>query len=87
MSKETDEFFRRGVKYGFRAGYYSAINEMQDRLNSAQAYDKNEKRVVREAYHMKDIQFYDGENMLYGYSERRIKNEKSTSKHKTEEVK
>ena len=72
MSKETDEFFRRGVEYGFRAGYYSAIREMQDRLNSAQAYDKNEKRVVREAHHMKDISFLGG-TMAYKYSERRIK--------------
>lgn len=77
MSKETDEFFRRGVKYGFRAGYYSAIREMQDRLNSAQAYDRNEKRVVREAHHMKDIHFHDGAGMSYRYSERRIKNEKN----------
>lgn len=72
MSKETDEFFRKGVKYGFRAGYYSAIREMQDRLNSAQAYDRNEKRVIREAYHMKDIRFLGG-TMAYGYSDRRIK--------------
>ena len=72
MSKETDEFFRKGVKYGFRAGYYSAIREMQDRLNSAQAYDKNEKRVVREAYHMKDIVFKGGV-MSYKVSKRRIK--------------
>lgn len=75
MSKETDEFFRRGVKYGFRAGYYSAIREMQDRLNSAQAYDNNEKRVVREAYHMKDILFNDYGRMSYRYSKRKIKEE------------
>lgn len=72
MSKETDEFFRKGVEYGFRAGYYSAIHEMQDRLNSAQAYDKNEKRVVREAYHMKDISF-DGGFMSYKVANRRVK--------------
>lgn len=72
MSKETDEFFRKGVEYGFRAGYYSAIHEMQDRLNSAQAYDKNEKRVVREAYHMKDISF-DGGFMSYKVSNRKVK--------------
>lgn len=72
MSKETDEFFRKGVRYGFRAGYYSAIREMQDRLNSAQAYDRNEKRVIREAYHMKDIRF-NGGRMSYRVSDRRIK--------------
>lgn len=72
MSKETDEFFRRGVKYGFRAGYYSAIHEMQDRLNSVQAYDNNEKMVVREAYHMKDVNFDSGV-MSYRVSKRRIK--------------
>lgn len=72
MSKETDEFFRKGVEFGFRAGYYSAIHEMQDRLNSAQSYDKNEKRVVREAYHMKDISF-DGGAMSYKYSKRKVK--------------
>lgn len=72
MSKETDDFFRRGVEYGFRAGYYSAIREMQDRLNSAQAYDKNEKRVVREAHHIKDIGFKGGV-MSYKVSKRRIK--------------
>lgn len=72
MSKETDEFFRKGVEYGFRAGYYSAIHEMQDRLNSAQAYDKNEKRVVREAYHMKDISFDDG-FLSYKVVNRRVK--------------
>lgn len=72
MSKETDEFFRRGVEYGFRAGYYSAIHEIQDRLNSAKAYDRNEKRVVREARHMKDI-FFPGGGMTYEYSKRRIK--------------
>lgn len=86
MSKETDEFFRRGVMYGFRAGYYSAVHEMQDRLNSAQAYDNNEKRVAREAYHMKDIQIYDDEGLSYGYSVRRIKNEKAILKHKTKEA-
>lgn len=71
MSKETDEYFRRGAKYGFRAGYYSAIHEMQDMLGSAEAYDRNEKRVVREAYHMKDIEFTPG--LAYRYSERKIK--------------
>lgn len=85
MSKETDEFFRRGVMYGFRAGYYSAIHEMRDRLDSAQAYDNNEKRMARKAYHMKDILLYDDGEMSYGYSERRIKNEKSTSKCRTKE--
>lgn len=72
MSKETDEFFRKGVRYGFRAGYYSAIREMQDRLNSAQAYDRNEKRVIREAYHMKNIRF-NGGMMSCRVSGRRIK--------------
>ena len=72
MSKETDKFFFFFFEYGFRAGYYSAIREMQDRLNSAQAYDKNEKRVVREAYHMKDIVFKGGV-MSYKVSKRRIK--------------
>lgn len=72
MSKETDEYFRRGVKYGFRAGYYSAIHEMQDMLGSAEAYDRNEKRVVREAYHMKDIQFLQRQ-LAYSYSTRKIK--------------
>ena len=72
MSKETDEFFRKGVEFGFRAGYYSAIHEMQDRLNSAQAYDKNEKRVIREAYHMKDI-IFPGGSMAYRYSNRKVK--------------
>lgn len=75
MSKETDEFFRKGVKYGFRAGYYSAIHEMQDRLNSAQAYDKNEKRVIREAYHMKDISFGGGGGMSYRVSNRKVKSD------------
>lgn len=72
MSKETDEFYRRGVKYGFRAGYYSAIREMQKSLNSAQAYDRNEKRVIREAYHIKDIVFTNG-MMAYEVSKCRIK--------------
>lgn len=73
MSKETDEYFRRGVKYGFRAGYYSAIHEMQDMLGSAKAYDRNEKRVIREAYHMKDILFTPG--LTFSYSGRKIKEE------------
>lgn len=73
MSKETDEFFRKGVKYSFRAGYYSAIHEMQDRLNSAQAYDKNEKRIIQEAYHMKNIEFKDG-RMSCKLLRRRINN-------------
>lgn len=72
MSKETDEFFRKGVEYGFRAGYYSAIHEMKDILYSAQAYDKNEKRVVREAHHMKDISFDDG-FLSYKVSNRKVK--------------
>lgn len=72
MSKETDEFFRRGVEFGFRAGYYSAIHEMQDRLNSSESYDKNEKRVIREAHHMKDISFPGGA-LTYRYSKRKIK--------------
>ena len=74
MSKETDDFFRRGAIYGFKAGYYSAIREIQDRLNSAQAYDKNEKRVTREVYHMKNIKF-DGGMMSFRVSKRRIKME------------
>ena len=52
MSKETDEFFRRGVEYGFRVGYHLAINEMQDRINSAQSYDRNKRMVAREIHHM-----------------------------------
>lgn len=72
MSKETDEFFRRGVKYGFRVGYYSAVHEMQEVLASAKAYDTNEKRVDREVHHMKDIEF-DGGIMSYRVSDRRIK--------------
>ena len=72
MSKETDEFFRRGVKYGFRVGYYSAIHEMQEVLASAKAYDTNEKRVDREVHHMKGIEF-DGGIMSYKVSDRRIK--------------
>ena len=72
MSKETDEFFRKGVEYGFRAGYYSTIHEMQDILNSAQAYGKNEKRVVRKAYHMKDIRFDDG-FLSYKVTNRKVK--------------
>ena len=72
MNRETDEFFRKGVMYGFRAGYYSAIREIQDKLNSAPSYDKNEKRVNREAYHMKDVNF-DGGMMSYRVSKRRIK--------------
>ena len=73
MNKKTDEFFRRGVKYGFRAGYYSAIHEMQEILGSAKAYDRNEKRVIREAYHMKDISFHP--TMSFRYSNRRIKDD------------
>lgn len=72
MSKETDEFFRRGVKYGFRAGYYSAVHEIQEMLHSAKSYDTNEKRVDREVHHMKDVNF-DGGIMSYRVSDRRIK--------------
>lgn len=71
MSKETDEFFRRGVKYGFRAGYYSAVREMQEVLYSAKAYDTNAKRVDREVHHIKNINF-DGGIMSYRVSDRRI---------------
>lgn len=45
MSKENDEYFRRGVAYGFRAGYYSAIHEIQDAMGSSEAYDRNEKKL------------------------------------------
>lgn len=45
MSKENDEYFRRGAIYGFRAGYYSAIHEIQDAMGSAKAYDRNEKEL------------------------------------------
>lgn len=74
MSKETDEFFRRGVEYGFRVGYHLAINEMQDRINSAQSYDRNKRMVAREIHHMKDIKFNEG-IMLYRHSKRNIKYE------------
>ena len=74
MSKETDEFFRRGVEYGFKAGYYRAICEMQDRMNSAQAYERNKRSVAREIHHMKDITF-NGGMMGYRVSKRRIKYE------------
>lgn len=74
MSKESDEYFRRGAIYGFRAGYYSAIHEIQDAMGSAEAYDRNEKRAIREAYHMKDIQFVP--QLAYRYSTRKIKEPK-----------
>ena len=74
MSKENDEYFRRGAIYGFRAGYYSAIHEIQDAMGSAEAYDRNEKRAIREAYHMKDIQFTP--RLTFGYSKRKIKEPK-----------
>jgi len=71
MSKETDEFFRRGVKYGFRAGYYSAMHEIQEMLHSAKSYNTNEKRIDREVHHMKDVNFDRG-IMSYRVSDRRI---------------
>lgn len=74
MSKENDEYFRRGVIYGFRAGYYSAIHEMQDAMGSAKAYDRNERRVIRDAYHIKDVQFVP--RLTFKNSARKIKEPK-----------
>lgn len=75
MSKETDEFYRRGVEDGFRLGYRLAIQEIQDGVNSAQgAYERNKRSVDREIHHMKDITFNEG-IMGYRYSKRRIKYE------------
>lgn len=74
MSRETDEFYRRGVEDGFRKGYRLAIQEIQDRINSGQAYDRNKRMVDREIHHMKDITFNEG-IMGYRYSKRRIKYE------------
>lgn len=72
MSKETDEFFRKGVKYGFRAGYHSAMHEIQETQHSLKLYEAHEKRIDREAHHMKDITF-NGGVMSYRVSDRRIK--------------
>lgn len=73
MSKETDEYFRKGMMYGFRAGYYSAMHEIEETVHSLKVHDSNEKRAEREAYHMKDFIFDEYGRMSFRVSNSRIK--------------
>lgn len=73
MSKETDEYYRQGVMYGFRAGYYSAMHEIEETIHSLKIYESNEEKAERDAYHMKDIIVDEYGSMSYRVSSRRIK--------------
>lgn len=75
MSKETDEYYRQGVMRGFRAGYYSAMHEIEEITHSLKIYESNEKKAERDVYHMKDIiiNFDEYGSMSFRVSNRRIK--------------